>query len=120
MTDRCFLDRLSTADRAALEELFVVRDYAHGESVISHLDEDRDVFFVLAGRVRATLYSRNGREVDYRDVGPGDVVGELAAIDGAARPATAEALVIKGARGEAAEIAEVLLGRLTEQAGRGS
>ncbi len=36
------------------------------------------------------------------------------------RSATDEAMVIKGARGEAAEIAEVLLGRLTEQAGRGS
>ncbi len=57
MTDRCFLDRLSAADRAVLEELFVVRDYAHGESVISHLDEDRDVFFVLAGRVSTN--SRN-------------------------------------------------------------
>ncbi len=32
----------------------------------------------------------------------------------------AEATVMKGARGEAAEVAEVLLGRLTEQAGRGS
>ncbi len=36
------------------------------------------------------------------------------------RSATAEAMVIKGARGEAEEIAEVLLRRLTEQAGRGS
>ncbi len=92
MTDWCFLDRLSTADRAVLEELFVVRDYVHGEIVISHLDDDRDVFFVLEGRLRATLYSRNGYEVDYRDVGPGDLVGELAAIDGAPRSATVEAL----------------------------
>jgi len=36
------------------------------------------------------------------------------------RSATAEAMVLKGARGEAAEISEVLLGRLAEQAGRGS
>lgn len=92
MTDRCFLDRLSAEDRAVLEELFVVRDYAHGEIVISHLDEDRDVFFVLDGRLRATLYSRSGHEVNYRDIGPGDVVGELAAIDGAPRSATVEAL----------------------------
>lgn len=92
MTDRCFLDRLSAGDRAVLEELLVVREYAHGEIVISHLDEDRDVFFVLDGLVRATLYSRHGSEVGYRDVGPGDVVGELAAIDGAPRSATVEAL----------------------------
>ncbi len=92
MTNRGFLDRLSAGDRAVLEELFIVRDYAHGEIVISHLDEDRDVFFVLEGRLRATLYSRSGREVNYRDVGPGDVVGELAAIDGAPRSATVEEL----------------------------
>jgi CRP-like cAMP-binding protein len=92
MTNRDFLDRLSAGDRAVLEELFVVRDYAHGEVVISHLDEDRDVFFVLDGRVRATLYSEHGSEVGYRDIGPGDVVGELAAIDGAPRSATVEAL----------------------------
>jgi hypothetical protein len=36
------------------------------------------------------------------------------------RSATAEAMMIKGARGEADEIAEALLDRLTEQAGRGS
>ncbi len=92
MTKRDFLDRLSAGDRAVLEELFIVRDYAHGETVISHLEEGRDVFFVLEGRLRATLYSRNGHEVDYRDVGPGDMVGELAAIDGAPRSATVEAL----------------------------
>ena len=34
--------------------------------------------------------------------------------------ATAEATVLKGARGEATEFAEILLGRLTERAGRGS
>ncbi len=92
MTNPDFLDRLSTGDRVALEALLVVRDYAQGEVVISHLDEDRDVFFVLEGRVRATLYSQNGSEVGYRDIGPGDVVGELAAIDGAPRSATVEAL----------------------------
>jgi CRP-like cAMP-binding protein len=92
MTDERFLQRLTTADRAALEARFVMQKCVPGEVVISHLDQDRDVFFVLEGRVRATLYSRNGREVDYRDIGPGDVVGELAAIDGAPRSATVEAL----------------------------
>ena len=36
------------------------------------------------------------------------------------RQVVADALVLRGARGEAGEIAEALLGRLTEQAGRGS
>ena len=92
MTERNFLDRLSTEDRAVLEGLFVIRDHRPGEIVISHLDESQDVFFVLEGRLRATIYSLNGQEIDYRDIGPGDIVGELAAIDGAPRSATVEAL----------------------------
>ena len=83
MTERCFLDRLSIEDRAVLERKFVIRKHEAGEIVISHLDENQEVFFVLEGRLRATLYSLNGHEIDYRDIGPGDVVGELAAIDGA-------------------------------------
>lgn len=92
MTSAAFLKRLASSDRAALEALLVVHDCAEGEIVISHLDQDRDVFFVLEGRVRATLYSKGGREVDYRDIGPGDLFGEMAAIDGAPRSATVEAL----------------------------
>ena len=38
----------------------------------------------------------------------------------ALRQVVLDALVLTGVRGEAAEVAEVLLGRLTEQAGRGS
>lgn len=92
MTGAAFLQRLAPSDRTALEASLVVHDCAEGEIVISHLDQDRDVFFVLEGRVRATLYSRAGREVDYRDIGPGDLFGEMAAIDGAPRSATVEAL----------------------------
>ena len=92
MTSEGFLERLTAKDRAALEARFVVQSCIPGAIVISHLGQDRDVFFVLGGRVRATLYSRGGREVDYRDIGPGDLFGEMSAIDGAPRSATVEAL----------------------------
>lgn len=92
MTATGILDCLSPEDREIVEARFVHHSYAAGHTVISHMDEDRDVFFVLEGRVRATLYSSTGREVDYSDAGPGDVVGELAAIDGGPRSATVEAL----------------------------
>jgi CRP-like cAMP-binding protein len=92
VTDAGFLQRLAAEDRAALDARLKVYNCAQGEFVISHLDLDRDVFFVLEGRVRATLYSRSGRVVDYRDIGPGDLFGEMAAIDGAPRSATVEAL----------------------------
>ncbi len=82
------------------------------------------------GLVVATSY-REGARWRPRPLSPGRAVMELLAHTVSARrdperafatlrSATDEAMVIKGARGEAAEIAEVLLGRLTEQAGRGS
>lgn len=86
------LDRLSPEDRGVVEAHFTYASYSEGQPIISHQDQDRDVFFVLEGRLRATLYSNTGRAVDYSDAGPGDVVGELAAIDGAPRSATVEAL----------------------------
>jgi CRP-like cAMP-binding protein len=92
MTVAGVLDRLSRPDREVVEAHFTYHDYDTGKTVISHMEADRDVYFVLAGRVRATLYSHAGREVDYRDAGPGDMVGELAAIDGGPRSATVEAL----------------------------
>lgn len=92
MAIMAILDRLSAEDRAAVEARCSFQRYAAGETVISHLDATRDVFIVLEGRLRVTLYSCAGREVDYRDVGPGDLVGELAAIDGAPRSATVAAL----------------------------
>ncbi|SFD89909.1 Crp/Fnr family transcriptional regulator [Paracidovorax konjaci] len=46
-----------------------------------------DVYFVLSGRVRVTTYSANGRQVTFRDCGPGEPIGLLAALDGGARSA---------------------------------
>ena len=47
---------------------------------------------LLTGGVRVTTFSRNGREVAFRDLGPGDSFGELAAIDKAPRSANVIAL----------------------------
>ncbi len=82
------------------------------------------------GLVVATSY-REGARWRPRALSPGRAVMELFAHTVSARrdperafatlrSATATAMVIKGARGEADEVAEVLLGRLSEQAGRGS
>ncbi len=82
------------------------------------------------GLVVATSYREDARWRP-RPLSPGRAVMELLAHTVSARrdperafatlrSATAVAMVIKGARGEADEIAEVLLGRLSEPAGRGS
>ena len=86
-----FLDRLPQADRGRLASLWTVRAYQTHQLVIAHGDESRDVFFLLEGRARATLFAESGREVAYREIGPGDVFGELSGIDGRPRSAMTRA-----------------------------
>ena len=83
-----FLSRLRDTHLAALGERWKERTYLHNELIIAHGDAGRDVFFLLEGRARVTLFSEDGREIAYRDVEPGEIFGELAGIDGKARAAS--------------------------------
>jgi CRP/FNR family cyclic AMP-dependent transcriptional regulator len=87
-----FLSKLGGDDRDALAARWSTRKYARGETIVAHDEAGSDVFFVLEGRVRATVFSEDGRTVAYRDIEPGGIFGELAAIDGKARSATVVAL----------------------------
>jgi CRP-like cAMP-binding protein len=87
-----FLSRLGNADLAAIARRWSERSYQHNELIIAHGDSDRDVFFLLEGRARVTMFSEDGREIAYRDIAPGEIFGELAGIDGKARSASVVAL----------------------------
>lgn len=87
-----FLSRLSEAERAELAARWTMRQYKRDEMIIAHDERGRDVFFVLEGRARATIFSESGRAVAYRDIEAGDIFGELAAIDGKARSASVVAI----------------------------
>lgn len=89
---QAFLERLADADRTALLGRWRERQYERGELIIAHEEESRDVFFVLEGHARATLFSEGGKAVDYRDISPGHIFGELASIDGKRRSASVLAL----------------------------
>jgi len=75
-----------------LAERWIVRRYAPQELILAHGDSGRDVFFILEGRARVTLYSMNGREIFFGERGPGDIIGEMGAIDGKARSASVVAI----------------------------
>jgi CRP/FNR family cyclic AMP-dependent transcriptional regulator len=68
------------------------RWYKLDERIVSQEDQTNDVFFVVQGKVRITNYSKSGKEVSFRDMGVGQIFGELAAIDGRPRSASAVAL----------------------------
>jgi CRP/FNR family transcriptional regulator, cyclic AMP receptor protein len=51
------------------------------QPLIRYKDATRDVFFISSGRARATHYAASGREISFRDLGAGDMFGEVSAID---------------------------------------
>jgi CRP-like cAMP-binding protein len=83
-----FLSQIDAADRAALEARWTVHRHEAEEMIVAHDEAGRDVFFVLEGHARATVFSSGGRAIAYRDIEPGDIFGELAAIDGRTRSAS--------------------------------
>jgi CRP/FNR family transcriptional regulator, cyclic AMP receptor protein len=52
----------------------------------------KELFVILRGRVRLSMLSAAGREVSLRHIGAGEVLGEIAALGGTPRTATATAL----------------------------
>jgi CRP/FNR family cyclic AMP-dependent transcriptional regulator len=60
--------------------------------VVDFGDDDNDVFLVVNGALRVLIRTPLGQEMILCDVGPGDVFGEVAAIDGTDRSASVVAL----------------------------
>jgi CRP-like cAMP-binding protein len=60
--------------------------------IVSHLDNTNEVFFIISGTVRVTIYSKAGKETTFRDVSAGQMFGELSAIDNKPRSAHVIAL----------------------------
>ena len=66
------------------------RRYEPGEPIVEYLDRSDDVFFLVNGEARVIVYSLAGKVVSFHDLGPGDMFGELPAIDGKPRSASVE------------------------------
>ena len=86
------LTPLSPAHRSALAARCAWRRFKPGAVVLSREADDRDVLFLVSGRVRVVNYAASGREIAYAMVEPGAHVGELAALDGGPRSASVEAI----------------------------
>jgi CRP/FNR family transcriptional regulator, cyclic AMP receptor protein len=87
-----FLAKLSESEREALFALGILRSYPRGAVLMFQDERDDRMIFLVAGRTKVARIERDGRELmlDLRD--PGDLLGELAFIDGAPRAATVTAL----------------------------
>jgi CRP/FNR family cyclic AMP-dependent transcriptional regulator len=83
---------LTDKDLAWIADKAIVRRHPPQDELLNFLDDTSDVYYVLEGRLRVTLYSHDGKETIFRDIGEGELFGELAAIDGRPRSANVVAL----------------------------
>ena len=66
--------------------------YVQGNIILFYQDTSTDVFFILDGRVRASIYAPDGKVMLFTDIGRGEIFGEIAALDRGPRSASIEAL----------------------------
>ncbi len=88
-----FLGSLTADERTALGEIGHARSYRRGERMILEGDQNDVTYLVLEGRVRVFTGTPEGNEVTLCVRGPGDLIGEMGALDpGGRRSASVVAL----------------------------
>jgi CRP/FNR family transcriptional regulator, cyclic AMP receptor protein len=87
-----FLDGLSQEETEALEAAGRRRAYGRNVTLFHEGDEVGPVVVLLRGRVKLAILGEGGREAIVAVRGPGDLLGELAAIDDGPRSTTVTTL----------------------------
>jgi CRP-like cAMP-binding protein len=77
-------------DQLALRAHF--KRYKKGETIISRGDDGDSLMILLAGRAKISNITSDAREIVLNFLGKGDVIGEIAILDGAPRTAGAFAI----------------------------
>ena len=90
--DGSFLDRLDDEQRAALFASGTKRRYPAGSTLFFIGEDAHEVLVLLDGEVKAIVPAVDGRLVILAVRGPGDLLGEMAAVDGGVRSATIEVI----------------------------
>jgi CRP/FNR family cyclic AMP-dependent transcriptional regulator len=83
---------LSDADLGRVAALSTMRSHEKGAQIMGEQEQTTDVFFILAGEVRISSFTKAGREVIYSEMAAGDIFGEFSAVDHLPRSATVSAL----------------------------
>src|SRR5436190_11043099 len=83
---------LAEPDRAAIAGRMRCVEFQPNQMLFSRGDAGREIYVVLRGRIRLSVLTTDGRELAFAHAGPGDIFGEIAALDGDERSAGATAL----------------------------
>ena len=83
---------LSEVELQRIAQVAVARSFPKGARVFHEGDESDACYVVRSGEVRVTREHSDGRAIALATLGPGEIVGELAMLDGEVRSASVEAL----------------------------
>jgi CRP-like cAMP-binding protein len=101
---------LERDDRLAVARQMRKAAFGPGQTIFARGDAGSDVYLVVKGRVRLSVFSLDGRLLSFKHADAGEVFGEIAALDGGPRTADAIALT----RVEAMTLAQARLLALIE------
>jgi CRP/FNR family transcriptional regulator, cyclic AMP receptor protein len=87
-----FMDELSDVARKEFEAIARSRHYERGSVLFREQDDGSQVMALQRGQVKVSVSAASGREVIMRVFDPGELLGEISAVDGAPRSATVTAL----------------------------
>lgn len=83
---------LEASELERIAQVAVPRSYPKGARVFHEGDESDACYVIRSGEVRVTREHSDGRAIALATLGPGELVGELAMLDGGVRSASLEAL----------------------------
>jgi CRP/FNR family cyclic AMP-dependent transcriptional regulator len=86
------LTGLAEGEVAKIARTFRPARFDAGQSIFARGDKGDFLLIVAEGRIRLSVVSDEGRELSVRHAVKGDIVGEIAALDGRTRSADAAAL----------------------------
>jgi CRP-like cAMP-binding protein len=87
-----FLGTLEPGQAGDLRARGIARRFRKGQAIFHQGGASDRVVVLLSGRVKVSTLSDEGKEIVLAFRGPGDLLGELSAIDGEPRSATVEAI----------------------------
>jgi CRP-like cAMP-binding protein len=86
-----FFTSVPSEYQKALRALCVPRQFARGEMVFCQGEPGSLIYIIETGRIEISVTAQSGRKTILNQMGPGDVIGELAMLDGGPRSADAVA-----------------------------
>jgi CRP-like cAMP-binding protein len=93
MSDHDFLGMLSDEELSALQARAINRNFRRGAALLREGEAPTRVLVLTDGRAKTVTYTEDGKEVVLGFIGPGELAGEVAAIED--RPRSASVIAVE-------------------------